>query len=320
MLKVHILNVGHGDCIIIEFPSGRITMIDINNGAEMDNDTINEMLSETTYVSDSVEQFNFTRFKQGLITYEQLSESVGYKIGLQNPIEYLETNFVNKRIYRFISTHPHMDHLTGLSLIKDKIDCFWLTKNKYEQDIKRLRGTQQEDWQLYKKLRDSKCEGIKVISPKSLDSHNFYNEDGITILAPNDDLIKLANASNKANKLSTVIVVNYAGYKLVFGGDAESETWEYIYKNHSKLIENATILKASHHGRDSGYHMESVRMMNPYYSIVSVGKKPEQDASNKYRNFTRKKVISTRWYGNITITLNSNGTGRIDSQYNSDNL
>jgi competence protein ComEC len=31
MLRIHFLNVGHGDCTIISHPSGRLTMIDINN-------------------------------------------------------------------------------------------------------------------------------------------------------------------------------------------------------------------------------------------------------------------------------------------------
>lgn len=38
MLKIHFLNVGHGDCIIIEnFDTGRNTVIDINRTKEMDN-------------------------------------------------------------------------------------------------------------------------------------------------------------------------------------------------------------------------------------------------------------------------------------------
>ncbi len=31
MVKIHFLNVGHGDCTIIEHHIGNITMIDINN-------------------------------------------------------------------------------------------------------------------------------------------------------------------------------------------------------------------------------------------------------------------------------------------------
>ena len=34
-IKVHFLNVGHGDCTIIEHESGRLSMIDINNSTTL---------------------------------------------------------------------------------------------------------------------------------------------------------------------------------------------------------------------------------------------------------------------------------------------
>jgi competence protein ComEC len=34
-LVVHFLNVGHGDCTFIEFPSGRLAMIDVNNSKRL---------------------------------------------------------------------------------------------------------------------------------------------------------------------------------------------------------------------------------------------------------------------------------------------
>ena len=44
MLKIHFLNVGHGDCIIIEnFDTGRNTVIDINRSKEMDNSSKKEV-------------------------------------------------------------------------------------------------------------------------------------------------------------------------------------------------------------------------------------------------------------------------------------
>ncbi len=53
MVKIHFLNVGHGDCTIIEHASGRLTMIDINNGSELDRQSVSELaaaygLSEQT--------------------------------------------------------------------------------------------------------------------------------------------------------------------------------------------------------------------------------------------------------------------------------
>jgi len=39
VVRVHFLNVGHGDCTLIEHASGRLTMIDINNGDDLDPDS-----------------------------------------------------------------------------------------------------------------------------------------------------------------------------------------------------------------------------------------------------------------------------------------
>jgi competence protein ComEC len=46
MLRVHFLNVGHGECTIIEHPSGRLTMVDINNSQDYDQDSLTEYLAE----------------------------------------------------------------------------------------------------------------------------------------------------------------------------------------------------------------------------------------------------------------------------------
>ena len=37
MTRIHFLNVGRGDCTIIEHAGGNITMIDINNSDSLDN-------------------------------------------------------------------------------------------------------------------------------------------------------------------------------------------------------------------------------------------------------------------------------------------
>ena len=46
MLRVHFLNVGHGDCTLIKHHSGRLTMVDINTSQEYDRDSFNELLAE----------------------------------------------------------------------------------------------------------------------------------------------------------------------------------------------------------------------------------------------------------------------------------
>jgi hypothetical protein len=55
--------------------------------------------------------------------------------------------------------------------------------------------------------------------------------------------------------------------------------------------------------------------MSPQYTIVSVGKKPETDASNKYRQYC-DNVWSTRWHGNIVLTIQPDGKAVIAPEYN----
>ena len=61
------------------------------------------------------------------------------------------------------------------------------------------------------------------------------------------------------------------------------------------------IFKASHHGRDTGYHQKALGLISPDLTIVSVGVKPDTDASNKYRHQTGDRVPFTRYHGNIEV-------------------
>lgn len=89
----------------------------------------------------------------------------------------------------------------------------------------------------------------------------------------------------------------------------------------------SSILKAPHHGRDSGYCADFVRCVNPGYTIVSVGKKPDTDASNKYRYWC-PATFSTRFEGTIHARLFAGGRVeirnregvRLDEQYKLDVL
>ena len=54
--------------------------------------------------------------------------------------------------------------------------------------------------------------------------------------------------------------------------------------------------------------------MSPEFTIVSVGKKPKTDATNKYKQYSTH-VWSTRWKGNIRFELNIDGTGTYYTQY-----
>ena len=285
-LDLNFLNVGHGDCTVIKFPSGRISMIDINNAFSLDDETSNEYFSST---------------------------GKAYDIQLTNPIEWLNDNGINS-LFRFTCTHPDMDHLTGISALNNELELlnFWDVQHDFEniKDTSDFTDEQLEDWNTYLQLRQS-TENPKSISPTRDDDGNYWTDDGIHILSPNQELIDHSEDKEDANHLSYVVMIKHGNIKVYLCGDATDEATfpnmiehygeDFFKKKDGEIV----ILKAAHHGRDSGYNQKFVELLQPDVVVVSVGKKPSTDASNKYRNYC-DNVWSTRFKGNINIQCSEN--------------
>jgi beta-lactamase superfamily II metal-dependent hydrolase len=282
-------------------------MIDINNGQTLDESTKNELM----------ESFSITPLDLMYRSFNEVLNQKGYNIPLTNPIEYIKSLSINS-LFRFVLTHPHMDHMTGLyNMVKNEgisITNFWHSGVELETPDFGNASSSEDDWNAYIELKDS-SENPKNIVKNSGDTGEFWTNDGIEILSPTIELKDIGVDKNKLNLCSYVLLVTYKNFKFVLAGDAEKENWDYILENYSDKIANVDILKAAHHGRDSGFHEEAVKLMNPQYTIVSVGKKPQTDAHNKYKKYTREKVLSTRYRGNITVTIDDNGKGSIDWDY-----
>lgn len=283
MVKIHILNVGHGNCLIIEHAGGRITMVDINNGGELDPDTAREL-------------------------------PPGGGEPLTNPVEYFLKNFPGRSIWRFIATHPDLDHLRGLAALRAAgigITNLWDTEhNKELTEFKT--DADKADWLEYQRLRgpNSPATVLRLLRGSSGVFWNQDNEggggDGLHILAPTLALRQAANASDDANAHSYVLWLVHGGRAVCLGGDATPAILADILATYGANLKCA-VLKASHHGRESGWQADFVKACSPDYAIVSVGKKPETDASNKYRQYA-KNVWSTRFHGNIVVTVPGDGS------------
>ncbi len=310
MVEVYFLNVGHGDCSIIKHDSGRITMIDINNTDSYDKESMGELL----------ESFNL---RQTSILWDPMHglREKGYGIQPTNPIEFFKENFQNENIFRYIQSHPDLDHMRGLGELSKagiSIINFWDTEN--ERSIEEeMTEYDKESWEKYQEYRSGEG-GSKVLRLYRGSKGIYYNQepegvppgDGWQILSPTEEIVKAANDAQKWNNLSYVLRLSYKGKRIIFAGDAEEEVWDDLVDQYDSDLK-CDVLKASHHGRDTGYHAEAVKRMNPEYTILSVGKKPENDASNKYRHYS-KNVWSTRWKGNIKVTIDDSGNLSISSE------
>src|SRR5262245_11839644 len=134
MLRVHFLNVGHGDCTIIKHPSGRLTMIDVNNSQDFDAETYAEELEEERKKQRNPYAFGLGGSLLGgnaglgiLSEYAAVADRA--KRELTDPIAFLKTTYPNQKLWRFILTHPDLDHMRGLKALYENVgfENFWDT-------------------------------------------------------------------------------------------------------------------------------------------------------------------------------------------------
>jgi competence protein ComEC len=251
MATIHFLNVKQGDCSVIQHNSKRVTVIDVCNARPL------EPL-----------EVRIAR-KVALIAFGETSNRKNYP---ENPITYLKERGINS-VYRFILTHPDMDHMDGMKAFFDEFRpvVFWDTENKAEKDFKGGFGFDEDDWKFYKRLRDGNSQANpKRLTLTSGKRGQHFNRgadigggDGLHILAPSAALVKDACKTGDYNDCSYVILYKTGDYKVVFGGDSHDKTWDHILSKHKSTVTNIDLLIAPHHGRDSGRCYDFLDVLKP---------------------------------------------------------
>jgi beta-lactamase superfamily II metal-dependent hydrolase len=311
-LDIHFLNVGHGDCTVIAFPSGHLTMIDVNNSQTLTDDEELGLALEKGLTLET-----FKKAAAGMVSWEQYYQSL-----LVDPADYFKKWFPGKGLFRYIQTHPELDHMSGLCRLfwEEKINLlnFWDTNNTRICEKTDFENSRYDwnDWLVYQRMKSAHVQDgneHKVFHNLRGESGQFWTDDGITILAPTQGLTDDANASVDWNALSYVLRVDYGGRAVILAGDAGQPTWDSIEDGVRASVLSCDILKAAHHGRLSGYSESATNLMDPALVICSVGKKPATDATAKYKSHSAE-VLSTRYCGTILVRIFEDGEVRV---YNS---
>jgi len=295
MPTIHFLNVLEGDCNIIQHGSGRITVMDVSN-AYNDEDTPEEKAVKAS--RQRQEMRNRTNVPSNKIDY-------GQKRTPDNPIVYLKENLGVDSIFRFIISHPDMDHIDGIKDLYTEFPIIntWDSDNNKSIDLNTyFSGYNKEDWQFYTQLRAGRLTTTKRLTYYDTDSNSYWKEDGIQILSPSKDLVRRANESGDYNDASYVLLyrVTKTGgkvWKIVFAGDSDDHSWEHILKEHKDDVSNVDVLLAPHHGRDSNRSYEFLKTLNPRVTLLG-------NASSKH--------LAYGCYPPIRITNNQAGYVVID--------
>ena len=135
MSRIHFLNVGEGDCIWIEQNSGHNTIIDVSYAKRV-----------VTKVYEA---------SSALDSHEYLGGNYNQKSYPDNPITYLK-KFGFESVFRFILTHPDMDHMDGIKAFFETFSPinFWDTDNNKTISSNSCNGKYDKaDWDFYQSIR-----------------------------------------------------------------------------------------------------------------------------------------------------------------------
>lgn len=216
--------------------------------------------------------------------------SVRFDAGKRLVSPFLQREGINK-LDLLVSTHPHNDHVGGLTYIVDnfRVDKvitggYGLTTPTYDIFCSLLneKGIEYHDAEIDSILKDKKLH-IEVISPQSPDT--------------------TGNMDTRMNNNSVVLRVTYKKASFLFAGDIQAESERALVSSGRDI--RTAVLKVPHQGSETSSSWEFLRAVQPSIGVISVGQPnfsnhPSRLILGRYR-WLGIKTYRTDLQGAITV-------------------
>ena len=145
---------------------------------------------------------------------------------------------------------------------------------------------------LIRELEKKHIKYFSCIKSLNIDNNNFY--------------FLQAKEYDNENDNSNVIYTKLDGYKFLLMGDAGIEKEKDILQKYN--LSNIDVLKVGHHGSNTSSSKIFINVINPKYSIISVGKKNRYGHPNKeiLNTLENSKIYRTDKDGSIMFKIKNN--------------
>lgn len=220
------------------------------------------------------------------------------------------------RVCRFISTHPHDDHIHGIEFLNK----FWPIKNFYA--VENSRECDDESFQAYSNLKNLYNFPLKKgIKRKWLNTESDERGgSGIEILWPNVDNDEFKKALDRCqddpNAISAVIKYNSSRFSVVWMGDLETSMQETFFESEKKNLGEIDVLFLPHHGRSSANVPEDLlKKWNPKLIIIGAAPCDQID----YNHYDSDKTLTQNTALDFILEITDNGID-VYTEGNPDNM
>lgn len=316
-LKVHFVDVGQGDCAIIELPDGKTMIID---GGE------NEKKVESniqTFIDTNL-ALDFKYFDYAIMTHAD-SDHCG-------SLDYVLNKYPARVCYR-----PNLEATgTAKNPYTDpgKADLSSTARGKdtlvYAEAIKAMYHVS-DDMTSVVYVTDPSVEEQTITGGSGADAYS------LTFYSPTSGF----NGTNW-NNYSPIMILDYQGYKFAMSGDAEKTNLnDFVKRVNAAKTDGKTdkydvftddycvnVIKAGHHGSDNATTPDYLNVLTTpsgaenAYCVISVGAgnkydHPKQAALDMYKNIgiPDENVLRTDQKGDISFTVRVDEDGSYSMYY-----
>lgn len=209
-----------------------------------------------------------------------------------NIIKYLKSQKV-KKLNFIIATHPHADHIGGMSKIIETfpIDSFYAPKVTHSNEsFKSLLTTLKE-----KKLH------INILSPKHDNNIDLGENTKVEVLSPNNE------SYDNVNNYSPFIKISYGETFFLFTGDGEAESEKEVLETNANI--KSHILKIGHHGSSTSSTEAFLDTVDPKIAVISAGldNSHGHPTHSTLEKLKKRKIKILRTDEDGTIKISSDG-------------
>jgi len=298
-LAVHFLDVGQGDCIIIQLPDGKNAIIDAGGDAK---NTTNERCEDR--IISNINELKIKTFDYMILTHTD-ADHVDYMDTVLEEYDVLNIYrpAFNSKSEKAVGVNPQYGTVQTVTY-----DNFVTAVKQEQQEI----GAKVE-FNIGKKEIVGKGYRFDIYGVEE----KWYLKDVV------GDEEKI-DAKEK-NKVSPMVLLTYNAEKdvrkIMFTGDAEGKggnNGESLFlENYNDNID-IDLLKVGHHGSSSSASDEFLKRLDPEYAVISVGVEnnhghPNQNCLDRLANYADGRgqygvqVYMTKVYGDIVVRVNKQG-------------
>ena len=293
-LRIHFVDVGQGDCIMIQLPDGKNMIID---GGDRGSDSVAAVNAYIDRLKGDAQKLTFDYL---LLTHTD-SDHVGGLDDVHILREDVDVKkmFVPRLTTDQITTQVYRDFLSAIEQEKTVVEGVTVEYSTVDSDF----------------------ENLEV----------GYRFDFVT---PTDDCYDMGifNSAEGKNSVSPIIVMEFGGKKVLFTGDANEKYTEKWFADliaadtqHSLDYYDVDVLKVGHHGSETSTGAEFLEVVKPEYAVISYGEgnkygHPREELLTRLRGYMPdSNIYRTAEDGTIVLSIRKDEAGVYGLFFTSEN-